>query len=196
MLGATGVLVGTFFLNSLFLQNVLGASALDTGLAFLPLVLVTGIAAHVGPRLLTRGGARSVVVGGLALVAGGELFLSRAPATAAYLPDLLPGFLLLGFGVGLTFVAVSVAAMSEVQGDRAGLASGLMTTAHEIGGAFGISIFSVVAFGAGAASGANLAGGYGDGAVAGALIAGALAVLAVVTVPTFRPLTAQQAAIH
>jgi EmrB/QacA subfamily drug resistance transporter len=196
MLGATGILVGTFFLNSLFLQNVLGSSALDTGLAFLPLVLVTGIAAHVGPQLLVRVGARGVVVGGLALMAAGELFLSAAPANAAYAIDLLPGFLLVGFGVGLTFVAVSVTAMSEIEGERAGLASGLMTTTHEIGGAFGISIFSAVALGAGATGGAGLAGGYGDGALTGALIAAALALIAVVAVPAFRPLAVQQAAMH
>ncbi len=196
MLGATGILVGTFFLNSLFLQNVLGSTALDTGLAFLPLVLVTGIAAHVGPQLLVRVGARGVVVGGLALIAAGELFLSAAPANASYAVDLLPGFLLVGFGVGLTFVAVSVTAMSEIEGERAGLASGLMTTTHEIGGAFGISIFSAVALGAGATGGAGLAGSYGDGALMGALIAAALALIALVAVPTFRRLTAQQAAMH
>ena len=196
MLGATGILVGTFFVNSLFLQNVLGSSALDTGLAFLPLVLVTGIAAHVGPQLLVRVGARSVVVSGLALIAAGELLLSAAPASAVYAVDLLPGFLLVGFGVGLTFVAVSVTAMSEIEGERAGLASGLMTTTHEIGGAFGISIFSAVALSAGTTGAAGLAGSYGDGALTGAVIAAALALIALVAVPTFRPLTAQQAAMH
>jgi Na+/melibiose symporter-like transporter len=185
-----------FFLNSLFLQTVLGSSALDTGLAFLPLVLVTGIAAHAGPQLLVRVGARSVVVGGLALIAAGELFLSAAPANAAYAIDLLPGFLLVGFGVRLTFVAVSVSAMSEIEGERAGLASELMTTTHEIGGAFGISIFSAVALGAGATGGAGLAGSYGDGALTGALIAVALTLIAPVAVPAFRPLVAQQAAMH
>jgi EmrB/QacA subfamily drug resistance transporter len=196
MLGATGILVGTFFLNSLFLQNVLGATALDTGLAFLPLVVVIGIAAHIGPQLLTRIGARAVILAGLALMAGGELLLSGATANATYLADLLPGFLLVGLGVGLTFVSVSVAAMSEVDADRAGLASGLMTTAHELGGAFGVSIFSAVALTGVATVGAGFVSAYGDGGLAGALIAAALGVIALIAVPSFRPLVADQAAIH
>jgi EmrB/QacA subfamily drug resistance transporter len=196
MLGATGILVGTFFLNSLFLQNVLGASALETGLAFLPLVVVIGLAAHVGPQLLMRVGARIVVVGALGLIAGGELLLARAPADASYATDLLPGFLLIGFGIGLTFVAVSVTSMSDIRHERAGLASGLMTTAHEIGGAFGVSIFSAVAVGATGAGGAGFADGYGDGTAVGALIAATLALVAALAIPTFRPVAAQQAPVH
>lgn len=192
MLGVTGILVGTFFLNSLFLQNVLHASALQTGLAFLPLLAVTGIAAHVGPRLLTRFGARVVVVAGLALIACGDLLLTGAHAGAAYPTDLLPGFLLLGFGVGLTFVAISVTAMAEIEAENAGLASGLMTTAHELGGAFGVSVFSAV----GLATAAGLASGYGRGAWAGALIAAALALIALLAVPAFRPDQARRAAFH
>jgi hypothetical protein len=191
----TGVLVGTFFLNSLFLQNILGASALETGLAFLPLVFVIGIAAHIGPHLLTRVGARAVVVGALAMIAAGELLLTGASARADYATDLLPGFLVIGFGVGLAFVAISVTAMSEIRAERAGLASGLMTTAHEIGGAFGVSIVSAVALAAGA-TGTAFANGYGEGALTGALIAAALALVALVTVPTCRPIAAHQVAIH
>jgi EmrB/QacA subfamily drug resistance transporter len=195
MLGSTGILVGTFFLNSLLLQNVIHASALETGLAFLPLVIVIGIAAHIGPHLLTHVGARAVVVGGLTLIAGGDLLLAGAGAHAAYASDLLPGFVLLGFGVGLTFIAISVTAMSEVPADRAGVASGLMTTAHELGGAFGVAIFATVALGAGA-TGAGFVSGYGDGALTAALIAAALALVALVAVPAVRPATAQQVALH
>jgi EmrB/QacA subfamily drug resistance transporter len=195
MLGTTGILVGTFFLNSLFLQSVLGASALETGLAFLPLVVVIGIAAHLGPRLLTRVGARVVVVGGLALIAGGDLLLSRAPANAAYATDLLPGFLLLGLGVGLTFVAISVTAMSEIQSERAGFASGLMTTAHELGAAFGVAIFSAVALGS-VAAGTVFVQGYGKGALAGAGIALVLALFAAKAVPDFRPVAGHRITMH
>jgi EmrB/QacA subfamily drug resistance transporter len=195
MLGTTGVLVGTFFLNSLFLQNVLGASALETGLAFLPLVVVIGIAAHIGPRLLTRVGARALVVGALALIAAGELLLTAASARAAYATALLPGFLLIGFGVGLTLVAISVTAMSEIHAERAGLASGLMATAHELGGAFGVSIFSAIALATGS-TGSAFANGYDKGALTGALIAMALALVALVAVPTFRPVATHQVSIH
>jgi hypothetical protein len=198
MLGATGLLIGAFFLNSLFLQGVLGASALETGVAFLPLVVVIGIAAHIGPHLLAHAGARVVVVAGLALIALGDILLAGAPGDARYAADLLPGFLLLGFGVGLTYVAISVTAMAEVQGERAGLASGLMTTAHEIGAAFGVAVFSAIALGAGveAAGGAGLVDGYADGSLAGALIAAVLALVAVVAVPAIRPAGAQRAAMH
>ena len=103
---------------------------------------------------------------------------------------------MLGFGIGLTFVAVSVTSMSEVDGEGAGLASGLMTTAHEIGGAFGVSIFSAVALGAGAIGGAGFADGYGEGSLAGAVIAAALALVAIVAMPEFRPLASHRAAIH
>ncbi|HKN93188.1 MAG TPA: MFS transporter [Thermoleophilaceae bacterium] len=192
MLGATGILVGTFFLNSLFLQNVLGSSALETGLAFLPLVLVIGLAAHAGPHLLEQFGARVVVIAGLALVAGGELVLSRAGAGAGYFANLLPGFVPLGLGIGLVFVSVSVTGMSEIDGERAGLASGLMTTAHEIGGAFGVSIFSAVAL----SGGTSLAQGYAHGAVAGAIVAGALAVVAALAVPAVRPAPGEHVAVH
>src|SRR5262245_52685595 len=133
MLGGTGLLVGGFFLNSLFLQQQLGWSALEAGFAFLPLVIVVGVAAHAGPHLLAHAGARLVVVLGLLLVGVGDLYLSAAPTDASYLVDLLPGFLALGFGIGLVFVSVSVTAMADVDHERAGLASGLMTTAHEIG---------------------------------------------------------------
>ena len=94
MVGATGLLVGAFFLNSLFLQNVLGASALETGLAFLPLVVVIGVAAHAGPHCSPGSAPASSCVVGLTLVAAGELLLGGAPGDASYLPDLLPGFLL------------------------------------------------------------------------------------------------------
>jgi MFS family permease len=195
MLGSTGILVGTFFLNSLLLQNVVHASALETGLAFLPLVLVIGLAAHVSPQLLTRVGARAVVVSGLALIAAGDLLLSGAGTRTAYATDLLPGFVLLGFGVGLTFVAISVTAMSEVPAERAGVASGLMSTGHELGGAFGVAIFATVALGAGTA-GAAFVDGYRDGALTGALIAAALALVALVAVPAVRPATVHQVALH
>jgi EmrB/QacA subfamily drug resistance transporter len=192
MLGATGILVGTFFTGSLFLQNVLRTSALETGLAFLPLVLVIGVAAHAGPHLLAHAGARAVVIGGLALIAGGELLLSSAGAGAGYYADLLPGLVLAGLGMGLVFVSVSVTAMSDVSHERAGLASGLMTTAHEIGGAFGVSIFSAVAL----AGGTRFADGFGHGAVAGAIVAAALAVVAALAVPSVRPAAGEHVAVH
>jgi MFS family permease len=143
--------------------------------------------------VLARFGARAVVVGGLSLIAAGNLLLSSAGTHAVYATDLLPGFALIGFGVGLTFVAISVTAMSEIAPEQAGVASGLMTTGHELGAAFGVSLVSAVALGSGAS---GLVSGYGQGAVAGAILAAALALIALVAVPKFRPLTAAQVAIH
>src|SRR5262249_18772389 len=140
-----------------------------------------------------RLGARAVVVGGLSLIGVGNLLLSGADTHAVYLTNLLPGFALIGFGVGLTFVAISVTAMSEIAPEQAGVASGLVTTGHELGGAFGVSIVSAVALGSGAS---GFVSGYGEGAIAGAVLAAALALIALVAVPKFRPLTAPQAAIH
>jgi len=196
MLGVTGILVGTSFLNTLFFQNVLGASPLVTGLEFLPGVLTVGVAAHLGPQLLTRFGARPVIAAGLLLVAAGDLILSEAGSGAGYFADLLPGLVLLGLGVGLAFVSISVTSMSDVDHERAGLASGLITTAHDLGGAAGVSLFSAVAFGAGGVTGAGLVTGYGHGTLVGAAIAAALALVAVVAVPQLRPTGAQRVALH
>jgi EmrB/QacA subfamily drug resistance transporter len=191
MLGATGILVATFFLNSLYLQNVLGDSALAAGLKFLPLVLAIGAAAHAASHLLAQVGSRAVAVAGLALAAAGALLLALAPAHAGYLADLLPGLLAIGFGVGLAFPAASVTAMSDVPHDEAGLISGVMSTAHELGAALGTAVLSAVA-----SAGATFAGGYGDAFAAAAVAAVVLAVVALVAVPATRPAPGQRVAVH
>ena len=191
MLGATGILIGAFFLNSLYLQQVLGASALETGLAFLPLALVIGLSAHASSHALRHAGARAVVVGGLALMAGGALLLALAPDRAGYLTDLLPGFLALGAGVGLIFPAVSITAMADVAHEDAGMASGLLQTSHEVGAALGVAVISAVA-----TAQATAAAGYESGFIAAAVIAGLLGVLALVAVPSVRPTGAVRLAAH
>ena len=180
MLGTTGILVGAFYLNTLYLQNVLGYSALKTGLAFLPLALVILAAAHLASHLLSHAGSRIVAVVGLALTGGGALLLAVAPDRASYLTDMLPGFLLLGAGVGLVFVAVTVTAMADVGHDQAGLASGIMTTAHELGAALGVAVLAAVA-----TSNGNPVSGYGDGFFLAAAIAALLAVVAAFALPAF-----------
>ncbi|MGZ4271618.1 MAG: MFS transporter [Solirubrobacteraceae bacterium] len=191
MLIATGILVGAFFLSTLFLQRVLNASALETGLAFLPLALVIVAGAHVASRLLPRAGTRVVMVAGLAIAAAGALLLTGAPEHAAYGRDLLPGFLALGFGIGLTFVSVSVAAMADVDHADAGLASGLMTTAHELGAAIGVAVLAAVA-----TSGAGIADGYGRGFTVAAAVAAFAALLAAVSAPAVRPPAGAAVAMH
>jgi EmrB/QacA subfamily drug resistance transporter len=192
MLGATGILVGAFFLNTLYMQRILGDSALETGLAFLPLAVVILLAAHIAAHLLERVGSRAVVLVGAALMAGGALLLAGAPDRASYVQDLLPGLLVLGLGVGLTFVAASVTAMAEVGHEQAGLASGLMTTAHELGAALGVAVLSAVAL---SASG-GFAVGYGAGFLAAAAIAAVLALVALVALPSVRPAPGTRVAMH
>src|SRR6266516_518688 len=124
MFGATGILVGTFFLNSLYLQDVQRASPLRVGLEFLPLALVIGAGAHLASRLLPRAGSRALIVAGLVVMGAGALLLTGVSARSGYLTGFLPGLLVVGMGTGLVFPATAVTAMSDIAEDRAGLASG------------------------------------------------------------------------
>jgi len=198
MLGATGILVGSFFLNTLYLQRALDASALQTGLAFLPLALAILAAAHLASRLLPRVGTRTLVLAGLALVALACLLLAAAPDDADYATDLLPAFLLLGLGVGPVFVSASVAAMADVAHEEAGLASGLMTTAHELGAALGVAVLSAVALAGGLGGGdpAAVAAGFQDGFVVAGAVALGLALVTLPALPSIRPAAGAHAALH
>jgi EmrB/QacA subfamily drug resistance transporter len=197
VLGVTGILVGVFFLNSLYLQHVLDASALETGLGFLPLVLSIGIAAHVASRLLPRAGSRTVVAGGLVLVTAGALVLAAAPDEASYFADLLPGFVVLGVGMGLVFPGVTVTALGGVDPEQAGLASGFIATSHELGAALGVAVLAAIAATAGDITTlTGIAAGYQDGFVAAAGIGAALAAIALWSVPQIRPSQGAAAPVH
>jgi EmrB/QacA subfamily drug resistance transporter len=191
ILVATALLVAVFFLNTIYLQDILGWSALETGLAFLPLVLVIGAAANVANTLIPRVGSRNLAVLGLLLVGAGGALLLLAPDEASYGTDVLPGFLVLGFGVGLVFPASAIATMSDVDEEAAGLASGLMTTGHELGAAFGVAAISAVA-----TAESTFVAGYADGFAAVAAAAGVAAVIALVAAPTVRPGAESQARAH
>src|SRR6266705_2283217 len=192
MFGATGILVGTFFLNSLYLQDVQRASPLRVGLEFLPLALVIGAGAHLASRLLPRAGSRALIVAGLGVMGAGALLLTGVSARSGYLTGFLPGLLMVGMGTGLVFPATAVTAMSDIAEDRAGLASGLMTTAHEIGAALGVAVFSAVAV----AAGGGIAAGYRHGFMVAAAVAAGLAVVAAVAVPAVRPAAGARVAVH
>ena len=101
MFGATGILVGTFFLNSLYLQEVQGVSALRVGLEFLPLALAIGAGAHLASRLLPRAGSRVLIVAGLVMMGAGTLLLTGVSARSGYLTGFLPGLLVIGIGAGV-----------------------------------------------------------------------------------------------
>jgi MFS family permease len=153
---------------------------------------VIGITAHLAARLLPRTGSRVLAVAGLVLMGGGALLLWAHSARAGYVSGVLPGLLVMGAGTGLVFPAASVTAMSQVPDDRAGLASGLMTTAHEIGAALGVAVFSAVA----TVQGGGLAGGYRHGFAIAAAIAAGLAIAAVLAVPAVRPAAGARVAVH
>jgi EmrB/QacA subfamily drug resistance transporter len=189
ILVATGLLVGVFFLNTLYLQHVLGWSALETGLAFLPLVVVIAVGANTANRVIGRIGSRNLAAIGLLLVAAGGALLALAPDAATYGTDVLPGFLIIGLGVGLVFPAGSIAAMSEVTDEEAGLASGVLTTGHELGAAFGVAAISAVATAA-----ATFVDGYADGFVAVAVVAAVVALVSLWVTPAVRPAATEGAA--
>lgn len=144
MAGVTGAVVGSIFLSSLYLQRALGGSAIVTGLQFLPLAVVITLAAAVSGKLLGTVSPRWMMAAGLGITALGAALLIHVDGTSSYLTDVLPGFIVLGLGVGPLFVAISVAAMSGIRGDEAGLASGVMMTGHEVGAALGVAMLSTV----------------------------------------------------
>jgi predicted MFS family arabinose efflux permease len=187
MLGVTGVLVGAVFLGSIFMQTVLGFSALEAGLGFLPmaaaLVVGTHGAAHVGAHAAAR-----VVAGiGLGITGAGALLLSRATADSSYAAGLLPGLVIFGFGAGMVFVAVSGSAMGGIPDEHAGMASGFMMTGHEVGAALGVAVLSTIATSAGAFTTASgSADAFARGALGAAVIAAAFAVFALVRMPATR----------
>ena len=137
--------LAVFFYLTLYMQNVLGYSAIQTGAAYLPLCFAVGIAAGVSSQLLIRTGTRPMIVGGALVSAGGMYWLSRIPVHGSYLTDLLPGMLVLSLGVGPMFVAVTTAANAGVPPDKAGLAASLLNASQQVGGALGLAIFTAIA---------------------------------------------------
>jgi MFS family permease len=134
-----------FFFLTLYMQNVLGYSAIQTGLAYLPLTFAVAIAAGATAQLIPRIGTRPVIVAGALIGAGGLYWLSRIPVHGSYLTDLLPGLLVLSFGLGPMFVGVTTAANAGVPADKSGLAAALLNASQQLGGALGLAIYSAVA---------------------------------------------------
>ncbi|MEP7054849.1 MAG: MFS transporter [Actinomycetota bacterium] len=187
MLGISAILVGAVFLTSIFFQTVLGFSALRAGVAFLPLALAITAGTHVAGKLLTRTSPRNIAVSGLAFTASGAVLLSLASSAASYLPDVLPGLVIVGLGVGMVFVSVSVTAMAGIPTQYAGMASGFLMTGHEVGAALGVAVLSAVATSAGNLTTAGgVATGFSRGFVAAAAIAVAVAVAAYTRMPATR----------
>ncbi|MDT3399244.1 MFS transporter [Streptomyces sp. B1866] len=144
LIGVAGFLSMFFFLT-LYMQNVLGFTEIETGLAYLPVCVGVGLAAGVASKLFARVGTRPVIVAGCLVAAAGVYLLSRIPVDGSYVSDLLPGLTIMSLGLGAVFVAITTAANAGVPADRAGLAAALLNAAQQIGGALGLAIFSAVA---------------------------------------------------
>jgi EmrB/QacA subfamily drug resistance transporter len=145
-----GFILGTamfamFLMLTLYMQQVLGFSALKTGLGYLAVAGTAIIWSGVAAQLVTRVGVKPVLVAGMAFLTAGLFYFTQVSVDGAYLTDLLPGFLLIGVALGFSFVPISIAALAGVQPAEAGLASGLINTSQQIGGALGIAALSAVA---------------------------------------------------
>jgi MFS family permease len=136
---------GMFFLGALYLQRVLGYGAIEVGLAFLPVALVIGtLSVGLSSRLIVRFGGKATLLPGMAFLTAGLLVFQRAPVDATYLVDLFPAMLLLGIGAGLSFPALMTLAMSGATPEDSGLASGLVNTTQQVGGALGLAVLATL----------------------------------------------------
>jgi EmrB/QacA subfamily drug resistance transporter len=134
-----------FFFLTLYMQNVLGYSPIQTGASYLPLTFGVGISAGVSSQLLGRIGTRPLAVAGSLIAAGGVFWLSRIPLHGSFVSDLLPGMMVMSLGIGAVFVSVTTAANAGVPADKAGLAAALLNASQQVGGALGLAIFSAIA---------------------------------------------------
>jgi MFS family permease len=174
-----------FFISALYMQLVLGYSALQVGLGFLPANLImAAFSLGISARLVMRFGLRLPLAAGLLLAAAGLLLFARAPVDGSFITDVLPGMLLLGLGAGIAFNPVLLAAMSDVKPEEAGLASGVVNTSFMMGGALGLAVLASVAaaranslLSSGADSAVSLNGGYHVAFLIGAVFAATAALL-------------------
>ena len=174
-----------FFLSALYLQLVLGYKPIQVGLAFLPANLIMGVfSISLSAKLVMRFGIRKPLATGLAIAAVGLALFVRAPVHGSFVVDVLPSMILLGIGAGMAFNPVLLAAMSDVQPEEAGLASGLVNTAFMMGGALGLAVLASVAASrtstlraAGHGELTALTGGYHVAFVVGAVFAFAAAAI-------------------
>jgi MFS family permease len=183
-----GGMFAVFFLSALYLQQVLGYTPLEVGLAYLPSTVVWGaVSFGLSDKLVMRFGIKPPLVAGLSLMAAGILLFARAPVDGSFAVDVLPAMLLQGFGAGIGFNPILLAAMSDVKPSESGLASGIVNTSFMMGGALGLAVLASLAVSrtdALLASGDDqltaLTGGYHLGFLVGAIFAVAAAVVGAV----------------
>jgi EmrB/QacA subfamily drug resistance transporter len=145
-----GFIMGTamfsmFLMLTLYMQQVLGYSAMKTGVAYLAVAGTAILTSTLAAQLVTRVGVKPVLVVGMTALTAGLVYFTQVSVHGTYLGDLLPGFLLVAVGIGFSFVPISIAALAGVQPAEAGLASGLINTSQQIGGALGIALLSTIA---------------------------------------------------
>jgi MFS family permease len=186
---------GMFFLGALYLQQVLHYDAIEVGLAFLPVAVAIGLfSVRWSAMLAARYGARRALIGGLLLIVAGLVLFARAPVGATYVPDLLPVMLLLGIGAGICFPTLMTLAMSGATPEDSGLASGLVNTTQQVGGALGLAVLASLSathtshlLAGGDGTPAALTSGYHLAFVIGAVLVG---VAVVVAATALRPVEA------
>jgi MFS family permease len=145
-----GFILGTalfsmFLMLTLYMQQVLGYSAMKTGVAYLAVAGTAIVWSGVAGQLVTRVGVKPVLVTGMTAMTAGLLWFTQVSVGGSYVRDLLPGFLMIGVGIGFSYVPISIAALAGVTPSEAGLASGLINTSQQIGGALGIAALSTIA---------------------------------------------------
>jgi EmrB/QacA subfamily drug resistance transporter len=185
-------LFGMFFLGAVYMQRVLGYGPLDVGLAFLPVALSIGVLSlGITPRLNMRLGPRATLLPGLALIAAGLALFALAPVHAGYLSNLLAVMVLLGVGAGLSFPSLTTIAMTGATSSDSGLASGLVNTSLQVGGALGLAVLATLSGSRTKhllASGASDARALASGLHLALVIGSALLVVAIATaVAVLRP---------
>jgi EmrB/QacA subfamily drug resistance transporter len=191
-----------FFLSALYLQLVLGYSPLKVGLSFLPANLIMGaFSIGISAKLVMRFGFRKPLATGLLLASAGLLLFVRAPVDGNFLVDVLPSMILLGFGAGIAFNPVLLAAMSDVEPSESGLASGLVNTSFMMGGALGLAVLASIAASrssslrlGGAGELSALTGGYHLAFLVGAAFAAAAAVIGGTLLREAEPMAAHEPA--
>nr|WP_042182562.1 MFS transporter [Kibdelosporangium sp. MJ126-NF4] len=134
-----------FFFLTLYMQNVLGYSALRTGIVYLPVTVGVGLGAGAATKLIPRLGTRPLIVGGSVVASVGVFLLSRLPVHGDYVTDLLPGMIVMSLGLGVVMVSIANAANAGVPADKAGLAASLLNSSQQLGGALGLAVLTTVA---------------------------------------------------
>ena len=145
LLVVAGGLFAMFFFASLYVQQILGYSPIKAGLAFLPVTLGIGLGSAAAQVVIRRAGVRANAIIGMVIAAVGLFLLSAAPPDGTYLANLLPGLLVMSFGMGNTFVPITLIATTNLDARDAGLSSGLFNTSQQIGGALGLAVLSTLA---------------------------------------------------